>query len=85
MEYWFENETSANSNYQATSGTELTFDLPHEAEYYVWIRGYNAGGPGRPTASVAVSTRLGELAALQLRNDRAANRYVAQLKYLKSI
>ena len=54
------NETVQEADHKASSVTEIQFELPAKASYYVWVRAHNAGGPGRPSAKVAVSTELGE-------------------------
>ena len=64
MEFWLENESPDESVYKATGDLKISFDLPAEADYMVWVRGYNAGGPGRPSAAVAISSRLGKLVLL---------------------
>lgn len=54
-------ETELESDYRVSTITEIEFELPAKADYYVWVRARNAGGPGRPSSREAISTQLGKL------------------------
>jgi len=51
------NDTYTNAETYVTGQMQATVNIPKKADYYVWVRAYNEGGSGTPSAYQAFSTQ----------------------------